>query len=133
LSFSLTNYSLTYARLNPDMLQKQRFLYSTNRVEAIHLRTLRVVPKSKLYRRTYAARCRSVVLTDSLGSHKTAKLQAARLGYSFSDAATRKLAAINAREDYYKKREKLASTIKARFLAKRARATLRKLSKLSVK
>ena len=114
------------------MVKKQRHLLTTNKIEALHQRTLRIVPKTKLMRRTYLQCCKTVVLYDALGIKKTTELQANSLGYSFGASANHQLEQMDGKERYNKAREKTKKAIRARFLAKKARVHLKSLNKLSI-
>lgn len=54
-------------RLNRKAAIHQRKLMSTNHVEALHLRTLKIIPKAKTYIRNYRFRAHSAMHSHSLG------------------------------------------------------------------
>ena len=55
-------------RLNETMAYRQRNLRNTNRVESLHLRTLKLCPKFKTYQKNYANRNHSAMHSDSVGA-----------------------------------------------------------------
>ena len=55
-------------RLNKPMAYRQRNLRNTNRVESLHLRTLKLCPKFKTYTKNYANRNHSAMHSDSVGA-----------------------------------------------------------------
>ena len=55
-------------RLNAPMAYRQRNLRNTNRVESLHLRTLKLCPKFKTYKKNYANRNHSAMHSDSVGA-----------------------------------------------------------------
>ena len=55
-------------RLNAPMAYRQRNLRNTNRVESLHLRTLKPYPKFKTYKKMYANRNHSAMHSDSVGA-----------------------------------------------------------------
>lgn len=119
-------------RLAPDILKKQRLLLSTNRVEAAHLRTLRVTPKSKLMKNTYRSRCKSIALADTLG-HDGARMTVAKaLGYKMGPAAKQTLRNLQKKSNYHQSRQKSYIFKRARFLLHQSYRRLAKLAKLNV-
>ena len=50
------------------MAYRQRNLGNTNRVESLHLRTLKLCPKFKTYKKNYANRNHSAMHSDSVGA-----------------------------------------------------------------
>ena len=50
------------------MAYRQRNLRNTNRVESLHLRTLKLCPKFKTYKKNYANRNHSAMHSDSVGA-----------------------------------------------------------------
>lgn len=54
-------------KLSAPQVKRQRYLFTTNKVEAQHLRSFKLCPKHKLYKRTYRGRMHNVVLLDTLG------------------------------------------------------------------
>ena len=114
------------------MIVKQRFNLTTNKCEAVHRRTLRMVPKHKLMRKTYEARCMSIVLFDSLGVKRTAQKTAAALGYSLSKEAEKKLTKLQYKAEYRAQLKKDPKQARSRYLAKQARMYKRQIFKLKV-
>lgn len=114
------------------MIEKQKHWLTTNKNESVHRQTLRMVPKNKLMRRTYTARCLSVVLFDTLGIKKTAQKTAAALGYTFSPDAERQLTKLQFRAQYRAQLKRDPKNTRARYLARQARLYKRQIFKLKV-
>ena len=55
-------------RLNAPMAYRQRNFWNTNRVESLHLRTLKLCPKFKTYKKNYTNRNHSAMHSDSVGA-----------------------------------------------------------------
>ena len=119
-------------RFTPEMITKQRHMLTTNKAESVHRQTLRMVPKNKLMRRTYTARCLSVVLFDTLGIKKTAEKTATALGYTFSSEAERQLDKLQYRAQYRAQLKRNPKNTRARYLARQARLYKRQVFKLKV-
>jgi hypothetical protein len=54
-------------KLSRERVVQQKNMRNTNRVEAFHRKTLKLLPKDKTYRRHYESRCFSAVHTHSVG------------------------------------------------------------------
>ena len=67
-------------KLSPESVQKQRSVMSTNKVEALHLRTLKVIPKSKLCVRNYDAKTQSAMHNHSVGTTRSLVLACEKMG-----------------------------------------------------
>ena len=114
------------------MITKQRHMLTTNKVEAVHRQTLRMTPKNKLHRRTYRARCLSVVLYDTLGIRRTVEKTAETLGFSLGTTAKRQLEKLQKRAEYNSALKKNPKTTRARYLSRQARLYKRQIFKLKV-
>lgn len=113
------------------MVQRQRFLLSTNKVEAMHLRTLRAIPKSKTMKNTYHARCFSAVLKSSLGLKASQEHVAKKLGYKIDGISQQTLHCLQRRSEYHAARQKSYCFRKNRFLMNCAKTKIAGLKKLS--
>lgn len=114
------------------MVQKQRHMLTTNRVESLHLRTLRMVPKSKTMKSTFKARCMSIVLYDTLGLQKTTHMTAESLGYTLGETANKQLQQLTKKSQYYAQRRRSNEYKRGRYARKQANNKLRQLQRLSV-
>ena len=114
------------------MVVKQRHMLTTNKSESTHRTTLHMIPKAKLMRRTYTARCMSVVLHDTLGIKRTAQKTARALGFTFSREAAKKLDQLQYKADYRARLKRDPKTARARYLAQQARLFKRQVFKFKV-
>ena len=130
---SLHNSGTLCFRLSPAMVRKQRFQLSTNRVEAIHQRTLRALPKNKLQKRSFKGRCFHTVLSDSLGLGKSIRLTGKCLGYTFNQPASEAMLRLTKRVSYHKARQRTYKFRRARYLLKCAKIRSKSHYKYSFK
>lgn len=113
------------------MVKKQRHMLTTNKVEATHLRTLRVLPKSKLHRSSFEPRCMGVVLHATLGLHQATTVTSETLGYSLGPKANAQLQQMTKKQAYHAQRHRLPATIRAKYSLRCAKLKLKDLDKLS--
>lgn len=118
-------------KLKPEMVVKQRYLLSTNSVEALHLRSLRLLPKNKLMKNSFHPRCMNVVLLDSLGL-KDAVLSVSReIGFEYGHEALKVLSSLTNKATYYHERQKTQKFKRDRYLRIYKKLHLAKICKLS--
>ncbi len=92
-------------KLGPEVVVKQRYLLSTNVIEAMHLRTVKLCPKSKLYTGTHRGRHLNAVMLESLGLTKSVLVVGKEFGYTFGPEAVKTLEQIRNRRRYHKERQ----------------------------
>ena len=119
-------------RLNPVMVAKQRFMLSTNKIEALHNRVFRLCPKHKTAKRTFQARNLNAVLIDSIGLANATVEVAEKMGLKFSSAALCMLKKIQRDLDYHQRNQKTWKFIRSRHQLRLARLKLKQLRKLKV-
>ena len=130
---SLHNSGTLCYRLSPVMIRKQTFQLLTNRVEAIHQKTLRALPKNKLQKRSSKGRCLYTVLSDSLGLGKSILLTGKILGYTFNQLASEAMLRLTKRVSYHKARQRTYKFCRDRYLLKYAKLRSKSHYKYSFK
>ena len=130
----VTLQELVDYKLAPDRVLAQRMLRHTNRVESFHLRTLKVVPKSKTYARNYKSRVHSAAHNASVGVSNSLLAFNEATGSSLSKGsrAINKLSQIMDRKLYISKRQNSPEFVVRRKQLHQRQLKLRQLQKLSI-
>jgi hypothetical protein len=67
-------------KMSKESIKNQKYGLSTNKVEALHLRTLKVAPKTKLFIRNFDARAHSAMHNHSMGTAGSLRLACVVMG-----------------------------------------------------
>ena len=120
-------------KLSRDSLKQQRFGLNTNRVEALHLRTLKLVPKHKLYLKNFSGRTHSAMLSHSLGGVLSLMKARERLNIPITSTwVYSKFMKMMNREQYFWNYHRGMNRIKQRHMLRTKLCNLKRLSKLNV-
>jgi hypothetical protein len=117
-------------RLNATAARQQRHLATTNPVEAIHLRTLKVCPKSRTYRRNYHYRNHSAMNSQTRGH--CGSLHAFCTQAKCAQVNTTHLLAMQMKEKYWHLRRQSATYKERRRQLAREKFILKRFSCLNV-
>ena len=119
--------------LSPRYLWLCRYGYNTNRVEATHLRTLKLVAKTKLYKKNFNGRNHSAMHNASVGVGGSIQAANTRLGVSLQNWKTALFFKnLERRAEYLRNFKRTMRFRIARKLALRKHINLKKFSKLNI-
>lgn len=113
-------------RLNETAALRQRSLQSTNKVESLHLRCLKLTPKSKTYKRNYSYRNHSAIHSDSVGTSTSLLMLLQKINVLPSVSSS--FMSIQLREKYHALRQKSSEFKIKRKRHRRERANLKRMS-----
>lgn len=112
-------------RLNETAAFRQRSLCSTNKAESLHLRCLKLNPKSKTYKKNYSYRNHSAIHSDSVGSVPSLlKLLQTKNVFPSLNTTFRK---IQIREKYHALRQKSAQFKIQRKIMRKSKGKLKRM------
>lgn len=121
------NYKLEHSKV-----VQQRYLLSTNCVEALHLSSFKLCPKSKTYTATHRGRHLNVVLLQSLGLSNAVLVVGRELGYTFGPQAVKVMQQIRSRQQYHKERKRTMRVKRLRHSRRNAKVKIKHLHKLKI-
>ena len=117
-------------RLNKMAANQQRHLSSTNPVEALHLRSLRLCPKTKNYTKNYHARGHSAVHSHSVGHHTSLYTICKKM--NIAQVNSTHLLAMQKREKYWHLRQQSIAFKRRRRQLSHESWTLKRFSCLNI-
>ena len=114
------------------MSAAQTRLLSTNKVEAFHLRTLKVLPKSKTYSGSFEGRVHSAVHNGSVGQVKTYIADTGKMKTNHNMSQKKKkrerLQFLAKRTNYHPQVQRGATSKRTRYALKQRKVDLKQLS-----
>ena len=118
-------------KLGPEVSAAQTRLLSTNKVEAFHLRTLKVLPKSKTYRGSFEGRVHSAVHNGSVGQVNSyiAATEKMKTNCNMSQKSKKILHFLAKRIHYHAQVQRSASSKYRRYARKQRKIDLKKFSR----
>jgi len=119
-------------KLNDNSISKQTHLFSTNRVENLHLRTLKILPKAKTSKLNYEAKNHSAMINHGIGTATSLALANKALGSTNEDQkALKVLSSLQKREQYFTKYKRQTQFKSRRNYKKLCNINMKKFSKLT--